>query len=764
MSSNDVADVADSATALHEARTALLGIAVAWVGFRCARWLTRPVKAPQSAGQEIPKVAADKLAASMKQASPTSLGAVFAARRSKSKALMDELHAFAKIVRLMALQAFDLPTLCFASRVSQAPEAEWIEVDEQQKASARATKKPMDAATSRKTRARVEKAPRKKADTSKKAEVASNGKQELLLFACTVDTSPAHVDSSGMPCRRGKAVHIRAATCKDRSKASEEASSVVVATQRTEDNSSVMASAQDASLPCTELDNPNSDELGCILAGKSVERSDSEEESTKASEEAASVESVVVAPQQEEDSCTVMASKRSDSEEELKKSTEIDMQQKSVESDGSGVERKLQEAFEQRRETAAEKEELNLSEAKELRYLNAAECERRKDSGVQMGALGAQVPREICPWNEQNGIWEHCGHFMECNDTSGVGHQHQPQAWVMTDSVQSFSEVPRWLMPQVEQAESWDSFDWGLPQDMDDGLAYYLDMFAEESYTEGFADACAEEYFWDWSSLPHDQDQMLVDCIGPWVPEHLEAGVDWQCCDTSAATGANRFQAREGNDEGLPSRIIQSDKEGIFVGLKVKKVGGQSQQEVVGLQVIAEMGAWAVLTPVTKLGAWPLFWNRVTDERTWRVPEIIEATGVADSLLRFALYPPVPMSALYPVRPDDSKPDNERQEQAVLPPQRTRLCPPPPGFGGANRTSHAGDDRPAEEPVSHASAPQRLLKLRAAHAARARRARGMAARGARAPSAARLVPPPPKLSSEEAFPALAASNKASAKS
>jgi hypothetical protein len=70
---------------------------------------------------------------------------------------------------------------------------------------------------------------------------------------------------------------------------------------------------------------------------------------------------------------------------------------------------------------------------------------------------------------------------------------------------------------------------------------------------------------------------------------------------------------------------------------------GERENEYHNLQLIAEMGDWCVLKElVAEKGARPFYWNRSTGQRTWKMPQIMEETGLGDALMSYAKRAPAP--------------------------------------------------------------------------------------------------------------------------
>jgi len=174
------------------------------------------------------------------------------------------------------------------------------------------------------------------------------------------------------------------------------------------------------------------------------------------------------------------------------------------------------------------------------------------------------------------------------------------------------------------------------------------------------------------------------------------------------------------------------------------------ENEYVGLQLIAEMGDWCAMKEQSEeQGGRPFFWNHTTGQRTWRMPQIMEDTGLGALLVKYA-------EKLQP--PSHDLPDYERKQRAI--------------------SLSSGMDANAHQ--------ERSLRMRAINAARrqARRLQDSSQEqgdwtgwtdGVQAPESASVPadirrrrprapqkvdrrppspPPPPSLLSEEAFPAL----------
>lgn len=116
-------------------------------------------------------------------------------------------------------------------------------------------------------------------------------------------------------------------------------------------------------------------------------------------------------------------------------------------------------------------------------------------------------------------------------------------------------------------------------------------------------------------------------------------------------------------------------------------VPGPNDGEYLGLDLICEMGEWAVLRE-KKPQCKPFFWNMVTFEKTWEAPEEIQEMGVTDLIERYSKE--LPETGIEPIPEAWPAPVQRRKGRARAPPLN-QAAAVPPGFM-ENETEQASKD------------------------------------------------------------------------
>jgi len=163
--------------------------------------------------------------------------------------------------------------------------------------------------------------------------------------------------------------------------------------------------------------------------------------------------------------------------------------------------------------------------------------------------------------------------------------------------------------------ENWQIDVSGLQFMQDDVGSEWLDDLASDMIFDNCPDAF---YQWDAHCIEDCTEEF---CFG----SHVFHDLGMETVDQSSFEPISWVDGDE--KDGAPPEIVLGEKE----------------NEYINLQLIAEMGDWCVLKELKgEQGCQPFFWNRSTGQRTWRIPQIMEETGLGESLVNYAQRLPSP--------------------------------------------------------------------------------------------------------------------------